>query len=121
MRFLRWFWSWTYVLFWWAATWVTYPYRLWQLYKVKRDPNLKCPACGDRNGSIRWDPTVKRAEGRQGALVHTCKTCTAQWGEAPIVDSKDWQAQLPVPQGDTAPWSNGKQSKSFEGLKGAAA
>lgn len=62
--------------------------------KVVRDPNFPCPACGARNGEIRWVDTLKWPDGTMGALVHQCKICTAAWGQMPIVNAQDWKISL---------------------------
>lgn len=46
-------------------------------------PNAKCPACGGRNGVIRWSPAHKR-------VIHACNICQAAWGEKPIRNPELW-------------------------------
>lgn len=116
MTALRWLYSWLYTLTMWVGAWGLWAYQRVKLYYTRRNPNMVCPACGARSGKIHWDPMLKFADGKVGALVHRCEVCSAMWGEPPIVASKEWMSQQPVPQGDPVPWSHGPQSRSFEGL-----
>lgn len=55
-----------------------------------RDENAPCPACGHRDGKIRWASAMQWEDGRKGALVHQCNTCMAAWAESPIVKASAW-------------------------------
>ena len=47
--------------------------------RARIDPNAKCPACGARNGRIKWLAA--------SALVqHTCLDCAAIWCEPPLME-----------------------------------
>ena len=46
-------------------------------------PDAKCPACGKRQGFIRWRADVQLIE-------HTCQVCFAKWGEMPIMEASEW-------------------------------
>ena len=70
--------------------------------RTVRDTNAPCPACGHRNGEIRWVGPFKRADGKSGALLHQCKVCKAAWGEPPIVNYDDWKIDLDGQEAETA-------------------
>lgn len=61
------------------------------------DPNEKCPACGHRNGEMKFSGDVLWQDGEQGAIVHRCKDCEAYWFRRPLVNATVWFAQLPTP------------------------
>lgn len=68
--------------------------------KASVDINAKCPGCGHREGSIKWEPGKVRQENGNEEVVytikHTCKICGAYWYENTLIDSKKlW----PVPIG----------------------
>lgn len=60
------------------------------------DINQKCPACGNRQGSIR---TVMTAlpNGKPMLLVrHNCALCAAHWFQQPISDDEDGSLYRPA-------------------------
>lgn len=64
------------------------------LQQLRLDPNFPCPACGHRDGEIRWASALKWTNGSVGAVVHQCHVCKAAWGEAPIFKASDWHIAL---------------------------
>lgn len=55
--------------------------------KQRVDPNAPCPACGAREGEIRFAP-------QYGQIIHRCKVCTALWPEKPIVQWDAWKVEI---------------------------
>ena len=55
--------------------------------KQRIDPNRPCPACGARDGEIRFMPQF-------GVIIHRCKVCTALSPERPIVVWDDWKVEI---------------------------
>ncbi len=47
------------------------------------DENAPCPACGHRNGTLRFNALLR-------LIVHTCAVCQASWGEKTVVDTAGW-------------------------------
>ena len=47
------------------------------------DPDAPCPACGHRNGTLKFLPALR-------LIVHTCDICGAAWGEKTVVDTSAW-------------------------------
>ena len=55
------------------------------------DPNAPCPACGNRQGQMKWAYDIRNpATQRFGMIAHQCKVCGATWCEPPIVRSDGW-------------------------------
>ncbi len=55
----------------------------WILSHRRIKPNSPCPACGARQGGIKYDPTTKR-------VLCGCDVCSAVWPKMPIVPSQMW-------------------------------
>ena len=70
--------------------------RWWIHLFVHRNPNAKCPACGNKKGEIRWLPEFTFEEGptTTGAVMHRCAICTAMWGERAIIERKYWNVSV---------------------------
>jgi hypothetical protein len=66
--------------------------------KARLDPNAKCPACGHRQGKIRWTPYATWLDGAKGAVVHRCDVDGAFWFEKPLVSAEKWAVELPEPE-----------------------
>lgn len=83
---------------------------------VQLDPHQKCPACGHKNGSIRWAP-----EYRPPSVQHNCNVCHAAWPEAPIrkaTGTNSWWIEFkPADESEdpTAHWLD-ERSKRFKEL-----
>lgn len=55
------------------------------------DPNAKCPACGNKDGSLKM--TMGLQDGKQGErpwIKHICKICSAEWMEETVVAIDSW-------------------------------
>ena len=64
---------------------------------ANRNPNAKCPACGNKEGEIRWMPdfTFGNETGpATGDVIHRCKICTAMWGDRPLIAKQHWHVQV---------------------------
>jgi len=67
-----------------------------QVLQTVVDPNAPCPACGNRQGEVKWVREVEWGNGSgRGALIHRCKVCDANWPEKPIISAKNWNFEIP--------------------------
>lgn len=62
---------------------------------AREDPNGKCPACGHREGEIRWAAGLELQDGSKGAVVHQCHICKAPWFKKPLVPAAKWAIEIP--------------------------
>jgi hypothetical protein len=90
---------------------------IWQAWRIQHavvDPCMKCPSCGARQGEIKWYGNLVWPDNKKGAIVHTCKVCSARWGEKPIVKAEAWDISLQEqPQGTPVPFLNRPEPTSF--------
>lgn len=80
--------------------------RVWIHLFVHRNPNAKCPACGNKDGEIRWVPEFtfdSQEQPTTGAVIHRCKICTAMWGEHALVAKKHWHVNIDPHSFETPP------------------
>ena len=76
---------------------VKYPTKL-QIARM--NPNMACPVCGARQGSIRC---VQRQDASTKSIVlgqHTCAVCGARWYEKPVVAVQPTLVYPAVPRTD---------------------
>lgn len=74
---------------WWAARVEARNVRRMKQWVAQQriDANAPCPACGARDGEIRFTH-------QYGCIIHRCKVCTALWPEKPIVAWADWKVEI---------------------------
>jgi hypothetical protein len=78
------------------ATWLYLRWLKWRIdHMAPVDVNMKCPACGHRDGDIRFIAELQFKDSTEGGIAHHCKICDANWVEKPIIRAKDWALTLP--------------------------
>ena len=98
----------------WLKGWWLTLIQAWRIRTARIDPNAPCPACGARDGEIKWEGNVKWLDGKKGAVIHTCHVDKARWAERPIVTAEEWDIRMnEVEQGSPAPFLNKPVTRSF--------